>query len=80
MIALRAFGLISVGHLQVRHETEARAGILDLAVASIVIVLVSFIFTTIVEKPGTAVALIASCWSASASTSHGSDHARAIAT
>jgi amino acid transporter len=58
VIALIVFGLVSVGHLRVRHETGARAWILVLAVASTVIVLVSFIFTTLVEEPGTAVALV----------------------
>ncbi|MDF2731585.1 MAG: amino acid transporter [Desertimonas sp.] len=58
VIALLVFGLVSVGHLRVRRETGARAWILVLAVASTVIVLVSFIFTTLVEEPGTAVALV----------------------
>jgi amino acid transporter len=58
VIALLVFGLISVGHLRVRHETGARAWILVLAVASTVIVLVSFVFTTLVEEPGTAIALV----------------------
>jgi amino acid transporter len=58
VIALLVFGLISVGHLRVRHETGARAGILVLAVASTVIVLVAFVFTTLVDEPGTAVALV----------------------
>jgi amino acid transporter len=58
VIALLVFGLVSVAHLRVRHETGARAGILVLAVASTVIVLVSFVFTTLVEEPGTAVALV----------------------
>ena len=58
VIALLVFGLISVGHLRVRHETGARAWILVLAVASTVIVLVSFVFTTLVDEPGTAVALV----------------------
>ncbi len=58
VIALLVFGLVSVGHLRVRHETGAKAWILVLAVASTVIVLVSFIFTTLVEEPGTAVALV----------------------
>ena len=58
VIALLVFGLVSVGHLRVRHETGARAWILVLAVASTVIVLVSFVFTTLVDEPGTAVALV----------------------
>ena len=58
VIALLVFGLVSVGHMRVRHETGARAAILVLAIASTVIVLLSFIFTTLVEEPGTAVALV----------------------
>ena len=58
VIALLVFGLISVGHLRVRHETGARPAILVLAVASTVIVLVAFVFTTLVDEPGTAVALV----------------------
>jgi L-asparagine transporter-like permease len=58
VIALLVFGLISAGHLRVRHQTGAQAWILILAVASTVIVLVSFVFTTLVEEPGTAVALV----------------------
>jgi hypothetical protein len=58
VIALLVFGLISVGHLRVRHETGARATILVLAVASTVIVLVAFVFTTLVDEPGTAIALV----------------------
>jgi hypothetical protein len=58
VIALVVFGLVSVGHLRVRHETGARASILVLAIASTVIVLVSFITTTLVEEPGTMVALV----------------------
>ena len=58
VIALLVFGLVSVGHLRVRAETGAKAWILVLAVASTVIVLVSFVFTTLVDEPGTAIALV----------------------
>jgi amino acid transporter len=58
VIALLVFGLVSVGHLRVRRETGARASILLLAIASTVVVLVSFIATTLVEEPGTMVALL----------------------
>jgi amino acid transporter len=57
-IALMVFGLVSTGHFKVRHETGARTTMLVLAVASTVIVLVTFAFTTLVEEPGTAVALV----------------------
>ena len=59
VIALLVFGLVSVGHLRVRAETGAKAWVLVLAVASTVIVLVSFVFTTLVHEPATAVALVA---------------------
>ncbi len=58
VIALLVFGLISVGHLRVREQTGARAPVLVLAVASTVIVLTSFVFTTLVHEPATAVALV----------------------
>ena len=59
VIALVVFGLVSVGHLRVRAETGAKAWVLVLAVASTVVVLVSFVFTTLVDEPATAVALVA---------------------
>jgi amino acid transporter len=58
VIALLVFGLVSVGHLRVRSETGAKAWVLVLAVASTAIVLLSFVFTTLVDEPGTAVALV----------------------
>jgi L-asparagine transporter-like permease len=58
VIALVVFGLISIGHFRVRHETGARTTMLVLAVASTVIVLVAFVFTTLVHEPATAVALL----------------------
>ena len=59
VIALLVFGLISVGHLRVRaRDRRHEPWILVLAVASTVIVLVSFVFTTLVDEPGTAVALV----------------------
>ena len=58
VIALLVFGLVSVGHLRVRAETGAKAWVLVLAVASTVIVLVSFVFTTLVHEPATAIALV----------------------
>ena len=57
-IALLVFGLVSVGHLRVCHETGARVSILVAAAASAGIVLVSFALTTLVNEPATAVAII----------------------
>jgi amino acid transporter len=58
VIALIVFGLISVGHLRVRHETGANVVVLAAAIASAAIVLVAFVFTTLVDEPATAVALV----------------------
>ena len=57
-VALIVFALVSAGHLRVRHETGANLAMLVLAIASAVIVLVAFAFTTLVDEPGTAIALV----------------------
>jgi amino acid transporter len=57
-VALLVFTLVSVGHMRVRSETGALAWMLVLAIASTVIVLVTFALTTLVDEPGTAVALV----------------------
>jgi amino acid transporter len=57
-IALLVFSLVTGGHLRVRRETGARASLLLLAVASSAVVLITFIFTTLVHEPGTIVAIV----------------------
>jgi amino acid transporter len=57
-VALVVFSLVTAGHLRVRHETGANTALLVLAIATAVIVLVSFTFTTLVDEPATAVALV----------------------
>jgi len=57
-IALIVFALITSGHFRVRLETGANPLILGVAVASTVIVLVAFTFTTLVDEPATALALV----------------------
>jgi amino acid transporter len=57
-VALIVFALVSAGHFRVRHETGARSWMLALAVGSAVVVLVTFAFTTLVEEPATAIALV----------------------
>jgi amino acid transporter len=57
-VALVVFALVTSGHMRVRHETGAQAWILLLGVATTVIVLVTFAFTTLVEEPETAIALV----------------------
>ena len=58
VIALVVFALVTVGHLRVRAETGAHLPVLLLALASTVIVLVTFVFTTLVDEPATAVLLV----------------------
>ena len=54
-IALVVFALVTAGHFRVRRETGANPWILGLAVTSTVIVLATFVTTTLVEEPATAV-------------------------
>jgi amino acid transporter len=58
-IALVVFTLITAGHIRVRRETGAQLGLLLLGVLSSAIVLVSFAVTTLVDEPGTAIAMVA---------------------
>jgi hypothetical protein len=57
-VALVVFTLVTFGHLRIRHETGARAWVLVVADLATVGVLVAFAVTTLVEEPGTAVALV----------------------
>jgi amino acid transporter len=57
-IALMVFSLVTIGHLRVRDETGARVWLLVLAVASSLIVLVTFVVTTLVHEPGTIIAIV----------------------
>ena len=57
-IALLVFTLVTASHFRVRRETGASPIVLGIAVTSTVVVLLTFAFTTLVDEPGTAVALI----------------------
>jgi amino acid transporter len=57
-VALIVFTLVTFGHLRVRHETGAHAWLLVLADVATVVVLAAFALTTLVDEPGTAVALV----------------------
>ena len=57
-VALMVFALVTVAHLKVRRETEARTWLLVLALVSTVGVLLTFIFTTLVHEPATAFTLL----------------------
>lgn len=56
-VALLVFTVITVGHLRITGETEARTWVLVLALMTTVVTLVVFCFTTLVDEPTTAVAL-----------------------
>jgi amino acid transporter len=57
-IALIVFTLVTAGHLRVHKETGARPWVLVVAIVSTVTVLATFAATTLVDEPGTAVALV----------------------
>jgi uncharacterized membrane protein YdcZ (DUF606 family) len=57
-VALVLFSFITLGHLRVRSETGARAWFLVLGLASTVIVLVTFVFTSLLSEPATAAAIV----------------------
>jgi hypothetical protein len=50
-VALLIFTLITAAHFRVRSETGASAFVLSLAIASAGIVLVVFVFTTLIHEP-----------------------------
>ncbi len=57
-IALLVFTLVTAGHLRVRAETGASAWLLIVGVITTAVVLLTFAFTTLVEEPATAVAIV----------------------
>ncbi len=58
-IALLVFTLVTAAHLRVRRDTGASLGILLIAITSTVVVLATFVLTTLVDEPGTAITLVA---------------------
>jgi amino acid transporter len=58
-VALVAFTLVTFGHYRIRQETGAQAWLLILADLTTLVVLCAFAATTLVDEPGTAVALLA---------------------
>jgi amino acid transporter len=57
-IALVVFTLITAGHFRVRRDTGAQGWLLALGVLSAGTVLVTFALTTLVDEPGTAIAMV----------------------
>jgi hypothetical protein len=58
-VALLIFTLITAAHLRVRHETGANPVVLVAAIAAAGIVLVTFIFTTLIHEPASMITLLA---------------------
>jgi len=57
-VALVVFTLVTFGHLRIRRETGAKAGLLVLANVTTIVVLAAFATTTLADEPGTAVAFV----------------------
>jgi L-asparagine transporter-like permease len=58
-VALVIFTLITVAHLRIRGETGANTPILWIAIAASGVVLVTFVFTTLIHEPASIVTLLA---------------------
>jgi amino acid transporter len=58
VVALLIFTLITAAHFRVRAETGANVVILSVAVAAAGIVLLTFVFTTLIHEPASMVALL----------------------
>src|SRR5689334_7560 len=58
-VALLIFTLITVAHIRIRAETGANVVILVAAIVAAAVVLVTFVFTTLVQEPASVVTLLA---------------------
>ncbi len=58
-VALVIFTLITAAHFRVRSETGANAFVLALAIGAAAVVLVVFVFTTLIHEPASIVTLLA---------------------
>jgi len=57
-VALIVFSLVTLGHYRIRHETGAHGWLLIVADVCTVVVLASFTVTTLVDEPGTLIAMV----------------------
>src|SRR6516225_5030982 len=57
-VALLIFTFITAAHFRVRKETGANAMILGIAIAAAAVVLVTFVFTTLIHEPASIVTLL----------------------
>jgi phosphatidylserine synthase len=58
-VALVIFTLITAAHFRVRSETGANPFVLGLAIAAAAVVLVTFVFTTLIHEPASIITLLA---------------------
>jgi FtsH-binding integral membrane protein len=58
-VALVIFTLITAAHFRVRSETGANPFVLALAIGAAAVVLVTFVFTTLIHEPASIVTLLA---------------------
>lgn len=56
-VALAIFALVTIGHLRIREQTGASLGLLLVALVTSTVVLASFVFTTLLDEPATALTL-----------------------
>jgi amino acid transporter len=56
-IALLVFALVTLGHLRLRHETQAKVFLLYAAIVTTVAVFVTFVVTTLVNEPKTLITM-----------------------
>jgi amino acid transporter len=57
-VALLIFTLITVAHLRIRGETGANTPLLVLAITAAAVVLVTFVFTTLIHEPASIITLL----------------------
>jgi L-asparagine transporter-like permease len=56
-VALLVFMLVTAAHFRVRSQTSARLGLLVAAIATTAVAFLTFVFTTLVNEPASAVTL-----------------------
>jgi L-asparagine transporter-like permease len=56
-VALGIFALVTIGHLRIYRHTGARLSILIIAIATVLISLITFVFTTLIQEPASIVTL-----------------------
>lgn len=57
-VALAVFGMVTLAHFRVREVTGANVGVLVLALTTIVIALLAFVFTELIHEPASMLALL----------------------